>query len=445
MTAKRVAGAMMAALFISTASSSAGDLLTYVQAPDESFRWEKVSQADVTGGVNYTLKMTSQTWQGIPWTHEIELVRPAKCEYPSTAVLFVTGGHPSPHSSTIAMALAGAAGCPIAVLYAIPNQPLFDGKKEDALIAYTFGKMLETSDDTWPLLFPMTKAALRAMDAVQAFSKSELGCEIASYIVTGASKRGWTTWLTAAADRERVKAIMPMVYDNLNLPAQMERQIAYWGKYSDEIEDYTRDNLQESMITESGKRLAQIVDPWAYRERITVPKLIVNGTNDAYWTVDALNLYWGGLKGPKYVLYIPNAGHNVDAIPAGAIKLLSTSAAFVRAIASGRELPKLTWKPTVSKNGYRLHITTDPKASDALVWTAGSDSLDFRQSRWESTPMKPTGNGFTATVAAPTKGYLAVFGEVTVPIGGLKSQLSTQVTLIGPGGTLSVRGPSGGS
>jgi PhoPQ-activated pathogenicity-related protein len=35
------------------------------------------------------------------------------------------------------------------------------------------------------------------------------------------------------------------------------------------------------------------------------------GTNDEYWPLDALNLYWSELKGPKYVLYIPNNGHGL--------------------------------------------------------------------------------------------------------------------------------------
>jgi len=64
---------------------------------------------------------------------------------------------------------------------------------------------------------PMTKSAVRAMDTVTAFLGSSR--EVTSggrFVVAGGSKRGWTTWTTAAVDK-RVVGIIPIVIDVLNI------------------------------------------------------------------------------------------------------------------------------------------------------------------------------------------------------------------------------------
>ena len=77
------------------------------------------------------------------------------------------------------------------------------------------------------------------------------------------------------------------------------------------IGDYTRRNLVPLPDTADARRLWMMVDPWMHRKKITQPTMIVNGTNDPYWTLDALNIYWDDLKGPKSVVYLPNAVHNL--------------------------------------------------------------------------------------------------------------------------------------
>src|SRR5258705_10676333 len=83
------------------------------------------------------------------------------------------------------------------------------------------------------------------------------------FVVAGASKRGWTTWLTAAVD-ERVVAIAPMVIDTLNMRAQKIHARRVWGRDSEEIDDYTRLGLTEKFDTEDGRRLWMMIDPYAY-------------------------------------------------------------------------------------------------------------------------------------------------------------------------------------
>ena len=190
----------------------------------------------------------------------------------------------------------------------VPNQPLYEGRKEDDLIAHTFEKYLESEDSGWLLLFPMVKSATQAMTALTQFTQQELAQKIDNFVITGASKPyGWTSWLTAAVD-PRIKATIPLVIDVLNMPAQMEYQKATWGQYSEQINDYTERGLQDVLGTGEEKSLTALVDPYSYRTQLTMPKLSVIGTNDPYWVLDALNIYWDDLAKPNYVLYVPNSG-----------------------------------------------------------------------------------------------------------------------------------------
>ena len=62
----------------------------------------------------------------------------------------------------------------------------------------------------------MVKASLRAMDMTTEFVNDQYSRSLTKWGVSGGSKRGWTAWLTAAVDPERVKLIVPVVCDFLN-------------------------------------------------------------------------------------------------------------------------------------------------------------------------------------------------------------------------------------
>ena len=290
---------------------------SYLNAEDASYKWTEKTTTEIEGCQVTVLRLTSQTWQGIKWRHWMHVIRPTEVKHAGQAMLVIGGGNSSkkePSAKTFEVMLlrevAVQTGSVIVVVGQVPNQPLFDGKHEDSLIAHTFQQFLDTKDESWPALMPMTKAAMRAMDAATAFLAKKYEQKVEKFTVTGASKRGWTTWLTGAFDR-RVEAIAPMVIDTLNFAKQMPLQVETFGQFSEEIDDYTKLDLPGKMMTEEGKRLVQIVDPYRYRERLAMPKLIVLGTNDRYWPVDAAKMYFGDLKGEKHIHEVPNAGHGL--------------------------------------------------------------------------------------------------------------------------------------
>ena len=420
----------IAALWI--ASARAG-LDEYVKKPDPAYAWAFEETTEVPRATIHRLKLTSQVWEGITWTHVVSVIEPTEIRYPDAMLLYITGGRigEGPRSGDIAAGLSFAKSCQarVVVLPQVPNQPLLGGKNEDTLIAETFVRYLESKDEEWPLLFPMVKSAVRAMDAAQAFAK-ERNKPVDRFVVTGASKRGWTTWLTGAVD-PRVKAIAPMVIPTLNFKAQNKHQLENFGRYSDQIDDYTARGLMEKLDTPEGLRLWHLVDPLTFRDRLTMPKLQINGTNDPYWTLDSMNLFWDDLKGPKYVVYLPNAGHGLDQHREYATE--GVGAIFHNAI-GGKALPEITWKHSDTPSGaLQLSVTSNPAPKSAQLWTAISDSLDFRKSKWSSIPLK-TGTSIVGDVAKPDKGNVALFADLEYEVDGLSYHLSTQLrqTYIGP-------------
>jgi PhoPQ-activated pathogenicity-related protein len=419
----------------SLATPGWADLEQFIRKPEPSFSWKqngKFSDGSSADRI-YDLNFVSQTWQGNNWHHQLQIYQPQAVGPAAMMLLWVTGGSATPSQIALGMELARKSKAPVAFLYHIPNQPLLEGQlREDDLIAETFVRYLTTKDENWPLLFPMAKSVVKAMDVLQAFGKQEWGEPMTKFIVAGASKRGWTTWLAAAID-QRIGAIAPIVIDTLNMREQLPRQLKAFGAYSARLQPYTSRGLVPIPESAEGQRLLSMIDPWAYRERLTLPKLIVNGTNDFYWATDALNLYWSELPANKWVIYVPNAGHDLRRQDRGnsdqTADLINGLAAFSRHQINRRPMPDVSWRHEDRNAKLRLTITANPKPLGARLWVAQTSSKDFRAAQWTEQAAIFSDGTIIGEVAPPETGHLAFYGELDYEIDGLKYQLSTQIRM----------------
>ncbi len=420
-------------------ADATGQLAHYVAMPDTSYTWREV-RSERLGETEFTeLILTSQTWRGIPWKHQLIIIRPKSLDPGATqAFLFIHGGRWKPEYETgqttlprearMFAKLAETLRAPVAVLRHVPFQPLFD-RREDALIAYTFDQYLETGEPDWPLLLPMVKSAARAMDTVQAFSRDRWQHPIDAFTVTGASKRGWTSWLTAAVD-PRVASVAPIAIDMLNVPAQIKLQQATFGALSEQVQDYASIDLPGRVNTERGQNLMAMVDPYRYRADLNQPKLILLGTNDRFWPLDALKVYWDELPEPKRVLYVPNQGHGVRDFA----RLVGGLSALHRYSSHGEELPVVSWTYAVGPDRLGVDVQSNRVPRKVDAWTARSPTRDFREARWTSHRCTRKGEKYACNVARPAEGYAAVYAELWFKDSGYpKFPLATVVCIAGPG------------
>lgn len=317
--------------------------------------------------------------------------------------------------------LARLTRLPVAILRQIPNQPILNGKREDEAISHTLMRYFETDDPTWPLLHPMVKSVSIGLDAIEDLAAAKIGLKIRGFTLSGESKRGWTTWLTAAAD-PRVKALAPAVFDILSMRAQLRHQLVTWGQYSEQIGDYSEQGLPKMLETQAGERLLKMIDPISFAGRLTQPKLIILATNDRYWPLDALNLYWPNLKGPKYAYYLPQASHDLT----DKSKIDENLAILARSAAGLDTLPRLDFSST---SGPTLTITSDRRPDGARIWRANSQTRDFRDSIWYATPLAAPGKSLRMTIPSEPNGMTATYVELWYEIAGAKLHLSTTITI----------------
>jgi PhoPQ-activated pathogenicity-related protein len=381
--------ALMPADKSTTATTPDNALQHYLNNSDKSFHWEIRDQYEADQATIYDLLLVSQTWREIVWVHELSVVVPKEILFDG-GLLMIVGGHNkngAPEwskkddqflAASINVAVRNKAV--VAVLRQTPNQPLFGDLTEDELISFTLHNFKKDGDYTWPLLFPMVKSAVRAMDAMQEFAASQLHHPINRFVVSGASKRGWTTWLTGANDK-RVEAIGPMVIDILNMPVNLDYQIKAWHEYSIQIEDYVKLGIPQQARSESGMAINRMVDPYSYRKLLTIPKMIFMGTNDEYWVVDAIKNYYDSIPGRNMIMYSPNVGHNLG----GGKEAFNSLSAFFGFTLARQEYPACSWSAAVKKGKVTITVKTTPGALvDAAIWSANSDNMNFTKSVWTS-------------------------------------------------------------
>lgn len=266
----------------------------YVQKPDASYHYDVVNTVRGEGYTLYVVNLTSQTWRkpeevNLPvWKHWLTIIKPDQI-VGTTGYLFINGGSVTDKAPERAnptyVELATSTHTVAADLQDVPNEPLQfpeDGRirSEDAIIAYTWIKFMQTGDETWPLRLPMTKAAVRAMDTISALTKVE------KFVVSGGSKRGWTTWTTAAVDK-RVAAIMPVSIDMLNVEKSFQHHFKVYGFWAPAVKDYVEAGVMDWSGTPEYDKLLAIEDPYGYRERLTMPKFMVYAAGDQFFLPDS--------------------------------------------------------------------------------------------------------------------------------------------------------------
>lgn len=421
-------------------------LKDYVHAPDPAFRYETVHSSSTETYDYVVLKMVSQNWLSkdivneTEWWHWVSVVIPKDTPY-QTGMMWIGGGSKDSKMPTepgpLVLETAQRTNSIVAEIHNVPFQPVvfandtFGERYEDAIIAYGWRKFLEggakDEDAIWLARLPMTKAVKLAMDVATEIA-GQKGKTLDKFVVAGASKRGWTTWTTAAVD-DRVVAFVPIVIDLLNIQPSFQHHWRNYGFWAPAVEDYVREGIMDWQGSAEYARLLEITEPYSFLEAYAnKPKLLINAAGDQFFLPDSWKFYWDSLPGEKHLQYVPNFGHDLresDALP----NMIS----FYASVLNKADRPSYSWKI----EGDKIILQTDPNQKPASIklWSANNpEARDFRIDvlgpKWTSSEILVNEKGtYEIAMKQPEKGFTAYFVEVVFP-GQAPIKLTTGVEVL---------------
>lgn len=233
----------------------------------------------------------------------------------------------------------------------------------------------------WIIYNAMVKSVVRALDTMAAFApKVAPAAKLEKFVVAGASKRGWVTWLTGAVDT-RVVGIMPIVMDMLNFLPNVKHMFRAYGGWTFAFKDYYAMNITQDFGSPNIDALANQIDPLMYRANLTMPKLVIDATGDEFFMPDDDWYWWdnngANLPGETYRLMISNAEHSMAT---GVLPLITGATAFYQSILLNATRPTVQWSMNRTGDG-RIVLRTNTMPTQAVLrfaTTFDDKRRDFR-------------------------------------------------------------------
>ena len=115
-----------------------------------------------------------------------------------------------------------------------------------------------------------------------------------------------------------------------------------------------------------------LIEPHAYRDRLTMPKLVLNSAGDQFFLPDSSHFYFTDIPGPKRLRYTPNTDHTLGQdLPSIILPTLS----WLSSVLDNEQGPQFSW--TLEPNGsIRVQTFTEPKR--VRLWQATNpNARDF--------------------------------------------------------------------
>lgn len=426
-------------------------------------RYEAIERVRLDRAERRSYRLYSQSWpetggaEPAQWSHRVDLYVPDAAR-PKSALLVINNGTargngsdpqrpPGDFDEALALDTALATQTIVVSVSDVPNQyltlPGEAPKKEDVLVAATWRRFLDdpsAANATLPLHVPMAQSAVKAMDLAQ---RELAPWRLRSFVVAGASKRGWAAWLTAIGD-PRVSGIVSYVIDMRIAPLIEHIGRTYGGGWPIALQPYYQEGITRRYREPAFAQLMQVEDPYTYlrgpyRSRLAIPKYVVSASGDDFFPPDAQRLYVDDLPGATALRAAPNSDH-------GGIRrhIRETLIPALQRWNRHRALPQVQAHLSERDGRLSLRARASERPVSAKLWLAENpDSRDFRFAcgvRYRERPLPTRRNAAEAALAKPERGWAAAFVEFSFADGFV----ATSPVFVYPQGEFPSRPPANG-
>ena len=289
-----------------------------------------------------------------------------------------------------------------------PINPSNYGYASETELAVEFRKiMLLDNNLLREIAYPL---AIKQMRAMTYMTTLDIAKNPINFITGGSSKRGLAQWIVASVDN-RVIGFLSSAYAAPDLLNYWELVENNWGGESP-LGDAAES--REWLLTPVGMTYQEYFDPYQFSDTIDVPFILMVGTNDNYYPLEAANSLLLKLDNPKALELVPNYPHGM-----GSIKHLQNWRTIIQASLIDRKFGEIInnyeINATTSKIIINTNITNSEEIKDIKCWFTINEDLDFRSANWDSRTMNYLGfNRFEIILdfTSKIKNYGAFFIEL---------------------------------
>ncbi|KAB8039190.1 hypothetical protein GCL60_10075 [Silvanigrella paludirubra] len=373
---------------------------------------------------NYPLQIETNKNE---WVHTVSIYLPDNYRESTTPILYIdSGDNNNIKKNTIDFfSIAKQTHSMVISVDLVPNQPISfptnPNLSEDYLVAHTWKLYIDDpiKNKINLLHLPMAMSAIKTMDLVQ---HEFLGTNynVNSFIMSGASKRGWAAWLATIAD-SRVKAIIPIVIDIYNTKELFNKLYKiYAHNWPIALYPYYKENMHKYLENKNFLELLDIEDPIAYKKsdkrlRLNIPKFIISSSGDDFFPPDSIYENYNHIPGKTYLKYVPNSSHFISK-PIIENSIISFSNNLNSNFKSKIISYKILEKDMGNLIEFRVTLTKDVKKIS--LWQAKNETeRDFRFAcgikYTETEYLIPKNHRLEIVIKKPEKGWEASFIEIT--------------------------------